>query len=178
MYSLLKSRRSIRKYKPEKVNQGLVDLMIRSVLRSPAGKKINPWEIIYVDDAELIKTLSAAKAHGSKLLEGAPQCLIILADETKTDVWIEDASIAVTIAHLSAESLGLGSCWVQIRNRFTTDGETSENYVRNVMVIPENMRVEAILAFGYPDEDKKPHPEAELQLEKVFKNGYGTAYYK
>lgn len=177
MYSLLKNRRSIRKYKSQPVDQGLVDLLIKSVLRSPAGKMINPWEIIYINDAELMNKLAHSKAHGSKLLEGAPQCLIILADETKTDVWIEDASVAMTIAHLSAESLGLGSCWIQIRNRFTADNQTSEDYVRELMDIPKNMRVEAILSLGYPDEEKKPHPEEKLQLEKVFINGYGKVHF-
>jgi len=178
MYELLKKRRSIRKYKTEKVNEDIVETLIKSVLRSPSGRMINPWEVIYVDNPELMTKLSLAKVSGSKFIEGAPQCLVMLADENKTDIWIEDASIATTIAHLSAESLGLGSCWVQIRNRLSHDGITSEEYIRDLMEIPSNMRVLAILAFGYPDEEKKPHAEESLQLGKIFLNGYGKGYFK
>ncbi len=177
MYNLLKNRRSIRKYKEEKVNEGVADLLLKSILKSPSGNNINPWEIIYVDDKELISKLAISKAKGARFLANAPQCLVILADELKTDVWIEDASIAATIAHLTAESLGLGSCWIQIRNRLTSDGMSSEEYVRELMSIPSNIRVEAIIAFGYPDEQKKPRSEESLQLGKVFINGYSENYF-
>lgn len=177
MYNLLKNRRSIRKYKEEKVNEGVVEILLKSILKSPSGNNINPWEVIYVDDKELISKLSISKAKGARFLADAPQCLVILADESKTDVWIEDASIATTIAHLTAESLGLGSCWIQIRNRLTADGISSEEYVRELMGIPSNLRVEAIIAFGYPDEQKKPRSEEALQLNKVFINGYSKNYF-
>ncbi len=177
MYSLLKNRRSIRKYKEEKVDEGVVKILLKSILRSPSGNNINPWEVIYINDKKTISKLSASKAKGAKFLTGTSQCLLILADQSKTDVWIEDASIAATIAHLAAESLGLGSCWIQIRNRFTSDGISSEEYVRELMGIPEKIRVEAIISFGYTDEEKKPRPEEALQLNKIFINGYGKNYF-
>ncbi|WP_432666706.1 nitroreductase family protein [Wukongibacter baidiensis] len=177
MYSLLKNRRSIRRYKEEKISEGAVEILLKSILRSPSGKNINPWEVIYIDNKETISKLSVSKAKGGKFLAGAPQCLLILVDETKTDIWIEDAAIATTIAHLTAESLGLGSCWIQIRNRLTSEGVDSEEYVRELMDLPSNIRVEAIIAFGYPDEEKKPHSEEGLQLDKIFRNEYGKNYF-
>lgn len=177
MYSLLKNRRSIRRYKEEKVDEGVVNILLKSVLRSPSGHNVNPWEVIYINDKETISKLSASKAKGAKFLTGVPQCLLILADQSKTDIWIEDASIAATIAHLTAESLGLGSCWIQIRNRLTSDGGSSEEYVKELMGIPDHIRVEAIIAFGYPDEEKRPHSEESLQLNKIFINGYGKNYF-
>ena len=52
-----------------------------------------------------------------------------------SDVWIEDCSIAAIIVHLAAESLGLGSCWIQVRNRQHNAETTSEDYVRDVLGI-------------------------------------------
>ena len=47
---------------------------------------------------------------------------VVLSQEEKSDTWIEDGSIALTIGHLTAHELGLGSCWIQIRNRQNADG--------------------------------------------------------
>ncbi len=99
-----------------------------------------------------------------------------MADENKSDVWIEDAAIATTIAHLSASSLGLGSCWVQVRNRYAQNEISTEEYVRDLLDIPTNMRVEAILALGYPDEEKAGHSEDSLLLNNIYHNGFVNNY--
>lgn len=177
MYSLLKHRRSIRQYTSQLINEDVVKRLIKSILRSPSGKGINPWEIIYLDDATLISKLGQSKAHGAKFLEETHQCLVVLADPDKTDIWIEDASIALTIGHLAATNLGLGSCWIQIRNRKTVDDLDSETYVKNLLHIPENLRVLGLLPFGYPDESKEGHAEDQLQLEKVYQNIYSKQYF-
>jgi len=178
MYNLMKNRRSIRKYKAEKVDKGLIDLLLKSILRSPSGKSINPWEFVYIDETDMLVKLSQSKKFGAKFLKNAPQCIVVLADETKTDIWIEDASIAATIAHLTAESLGLGSCWIQIRNRGAEGEQPAEEYVQKALGIPANMRVEAIISVGYPDEEKKPHGEESLEFGKVHMNTYGSKYFK
>lgn len=178
MYDLLKKRRSIRKYSSLPVEREKVETLIKSLLFAPSGHNIKPVEVIYVNDSKLLKKLSLSKAGGAKFLESTPQCLVILADESKTDVWVEDSSIATTVAHLSAESLGLGSCWIQIRNRKTSDGEFSEDYVRNLFNIPEKIRVEALLAFGYSDETKEAHSEKDLNMGVVSENIYGNTFFK
>ena len=176
MNTLLKNRRSIRKYKDKQVNAETVDLLIEAMLRSPSSKSINPWEILLVEDEGIVHALANAKAHGAKFLAGATQCLVVIADPTKTDVWIEDTSIVLTVAHLRATDLGLGSCWIQIRNREAASGQSSEAYVRQVLNIPETMAVEGILSFGYPDEEKAGHPDEKLQWDKVHRNVYGQGY--
>lgn len=178
MYDLLKSRRSIRKYSSKMVEKDKVDTLIKSILFAPSGHNAKPVEVIYVEDKDILTKLSVSKAGGAKFLESTPQCLIVLGNEDKTDIWVEDSSIAMTVGHLSAKSLGLGSCWIQIRNRKTSDGISSEAYIRKLFDIPENMRVEAILAFGYSDEEKDLYDEENLQYPAVFKNKYGKSYFK
>ena len=56
---------------------------------------------------------------------------------------------------------------MQIRERKTKDGEKSEAYVKNLLDIDKNFRVEAIVAIGYPDELKAPYIKEALSYEKV-----------
>jgi nitroreductase len=47
------------------------------------------------------------------------------------------------------------------------DSKTSEEYVRSVLGLPEKMRVESIISFGRPDEEKAPIPAKDLEREKI-----------
>jgi len=170
MIHLLKNRRSIRKFKDEKIDENLLKTFFKAVLTSPAGHNINHIEYIYVDDDELLKKLSDVKAHGAMFLKDAPQAIIVTADESKTDVWIEDASIAATVIQLTAESLGMGSCWIQMRLRKDKEGVLSEKLVKEIMGIEENRRVECIIAFGYPAESRNPHDISEDELKGIMYN--------
>ncbi len=50
-----------------------------------------------------------------------------------------------------AQSLGLSSCWIQVRERIAVDNKTVEDYVKEVLDIPENYKVESMVAIGYPE---------------------------
>ena len=68
--------------------------------------------------------------------------------------------------------MGLGSCWIQIRNRMFDDTTTSEEHVRSVLKMPDNMEVESIVALGYPAEKKEPIPRDDLDYTKIRVNCY------
>ena len=78
--------------------------------------------------------------------------------------------------HLASESIGLGSCWIQIRERMHNDIVTSEEYVSQILKIPGNIKVESIVAIGYPAEKKLPHSKEALHYEKVHNNLFGRAF--
>ena len=139
MIEILRNRRSIRKYTNQLIESEKVELLKEALLRSPSSKNINPWEFIFVDNSELIQELKKCKAHGVKPLETAPLAIVICADENKNDVWIEDCSIASILLQLAAQSLGLGSCWIQVRNRFHSKEITSEKFVQQLLKIPESL---------------------------------------
>lgn len=171
--SLLRERRSIRKFSTKPIEHEKMNVLAEAILRSPSSRGINPWEFIFVTDKELLKKLSKAKTHGSDFLKNAPAGIIICSSEEKSDVWVEDTSIASIITILSAQSIGLGSCWIQIRNRMHNDEIKSEDYIADLLNIPKGIRVESIIAVGYPDEKKEGHPVETLQYEKIFLNKYG-----
>ena len=120
-FELLKSRRSIRQYSDQKIEEEKISQLTAAALMSPASKRSNPWEFIVVEEKEMLKKLSECRNNGSQMLAGAPLAVVVLADTSKSDVWIEDVSIAALIIQLQAQDLGLGSCWVQIYNRRTNE---------------------------------------------------------
>ncbi len=172
MIELLRKRRSIRKFTGEKVAPETIELLIEALLRSPSSRGINPWEFVVVDDRELLAGLSRAKEHGAEFLKNAPLAIVVCADETRSDVWIEDCSIASIIVQLVALSVGLGSCWAQIRKRMHEDGRPAEEYIRELLGLPDHFKVESIIGIGHPAETKRPVPAKELQYEKVKRNRY------
>lgn len=174
-FSLIEKRRSIRKFKAIPVEQEKIDKIIEAALRSPSSRGFNPWRFILVDQQELLEKLSMAKPHGASFLKAAPLGIVVCADENKTDVWVEDTSIATIFIQLAAQALGLGSCWIQIRKRQHDDTMSAEAYIQKLFNIPDNFKVESIIALGYPDEEKQSHSKESLAIEKVFLNSFGKA---
>jgi nitroreductase len=172
MIELVRKRRSIRSYTKKPVDRQDLDLLVETLLRAPSSRNINPWEFIVVDDQALLKQLSAAKAHGSTFLKGAPLGIVICADSTKSDVWVEDCAIASILVQMTAESLGLGSCWIQIRQRPHDGDTTAEAYIRELLGLPAHIVVESIISIGHPHERRSPLRADELQYDKVRHNRY------
>jgi nitroreductase len=171
--SLLEKRRSIRKYSEKNIEQDKLNALVESVLRSPSGKSIYPCEYIVVDDRHMLEKLSTSKPHGAAFLKNAPLGVVICADQNRSDTCTEDASIAAMILQLAAASLDLGSCWIQLRNRRHEDGRSSQQYVAELLGIPETHMVQAIMAIGYPAETKAPHKKEDLLFDKVYKGRFG-----
>ncbi len=167
LIDLLRTRRSIRRFRDCRVEEEKVDLLIEAALRSPSSRNRQPWEIIVVTDPPLIAQLATAKPDGSALLQGAPLVIVVCATPDRSDVWVEDASIVTTLLHLEAHELGLGSCWVQIRLRRHDERQTAADHVADVLGLAPGITVEAMLAIGYPAENKDGHPQASLAYEKV-----------
>lgn len=172
--SLIQKRRSIRKYRQKPIEPEKIQILVEAALRSPSSMGTSPWEFILVDEPELLDKLSRAKPHGASFMKHAPLGIVVCADPQKSSVWVEDASIACTFIQLTAESLGLGSCWIQIRERMHHDTKPAEVYISEVLNLPKTLKVEAMIAIGYPDEQKAPHGKEELQYAKVHHNVYGT----
>ncbi len=171
-FELLKSRCSIRKYLDKPVEQEKIKLITSAALMSPASKRSNPWEFVVVQDQEMISKISESREHSSQFLTGAPLAIVVLADTTKSNIWIEDASIASIIIQLQVQDLGLGSCWIQIYNRQKDEKTSSENYVRNLLNVPEKFAILSIISIGYPNEDRKPFEIDKLGQEKIHSEKY------
>jgi len=167
MLELMRKRRSIRKFRKDPIAQATIDDLKEAVLRSPSSRGNRPWKFFFVQDTDVITSLSRCKDSGSAFLKDASLAVVVCGDETASDVWIEDCSIATTIVHLTAASLSLGSCWIQIRNRRHNAETTAEDYARSILGIDSPFRVLSIIAIGLPDEVKAGHTYESLDHGKV-----------
>lgn len=104
-------------------------------------------------------TAVVLQKSGSDFLKDAALAIVVLADPLASDVWIEDASIASIYLQLQAEDLGLGSCWIQVRERFTADGVSANEYIHEVLDIPLQLQVLSIIAIGHKGMERKPFDE-------------------
>ena len=169
---LIRLRRSTRKFTEEELTQEQVELLLRAALMSPSSKRSNGWQFVVVDDKDMLGKLSQCKEAGAGLIAGAPLAIVVMADPMVSDVWIEDASVASLMIQLQAEDLGLGSCWVQVRERFTADGISANEVVHELLDIPLQLQVLSIIAVGHKGQERKPFDEDNLQWEKVHINKY------
>jgi nitroreductase len=141
---------------------------------SPSSKRSNPWQFIVVEDKETLEQLSHCKEMGASFLKDAALAIVVMADPLASDVWIEDAAIASLMIQLQAEDLGLGSCWIQVRERYTATGMPSGEFVHGVLDIPLQLQVLSIVAVGHKGMERKPFNEEHLQWEKIHLGKYGN----
>jgi nitroreductase len=174
---LLSSRRSIRKFKEKPVGKEKIDLLVEAALRAPSSRSLNPWEFIVVTDKKQLAGLAACKPHGASFLKGAPLGIVVLADPNRCDVWVEDSSIASIFIHLAAHSLGLGSCWIQVRKRMQADHTSAGKYIADLLEIPDGREVESIIAVGYPENRPPGHAPESLAYNKVHRGKYGDTFF-
>jgi len=172
MIELLRNRRSIRKYTNKSIEPEKIEILREAVLRSPSSRNFDPWEFIFVDDREILKQLALCKPHGAGFLENAALGIVICAVEEKSDVWVEDCSIASILVQMTAQSIGLGSCWIQIRKRAYDETITSEDYIKDLLNLPGGIKVESIISLGYPAEKREPVAKEDLKYEKIRLNSY------
>lgn len=170
---LIKNRRSMRKFTAEELSQEEVVTLLKAALMAPTSKRSNSWQFIVVDDKALLQELSRCKEQASSFIADAALAIVVTADPLASDVWIEDASIASIIIQLQAEDLGLGSCWVQVRERVAASGVPSDEFVREVLDIPLQLQVLSVIAIGHKGMERKPFDEEHLQWEKIHINKYG-----
>lgn len=164
---LIKTRRSTRKFTDQLLSPEQVEAILKAGLMAPSSKRSNPWQFIVIEDKEMLEKLSTCKEHGSSFLKGCALAVVVTGNGMESDVWIEDTSIASIYMQLQAEDLGLGSCWCQIRSRYTEAETESNEYVRSLLDIPYQLDVLSIIGFGYKDQERKPFDESKLQWEKI-----------
>jgi len=162
MLNILLERRSIRKYKDIKIEEQKINQILGAGKVAPSGKNKKPWEFMLIEDNEVLKELSMVKPKGGLFLAEAPTAIVVIGNEEIADTWIEDCTTASTFIQLEARHQGLGSCWVQIRNRYTKDGGDAEKAAKEILEIPTNKRLLCIIALGYPDQERPAYKEEDL----------------
>lgn len=165
--SLLIRRRSIRKFRGELLSPDEIRKIIEAALLSPTSKNKHSWEFIAVEEKETLSRLSVCKPGSALFITDAVLAIVVLGNPFLSDAWVEDASIAAINMQLQAEELGIGSCWIQVRNRNYSDNISSGEYVNEVLQIPMPLEVLCVIAFGKKEKERTPADLDNLLWEKV-----------
>ncbi|MFH1551802.1 MAG: nitroreductase family protein [bacterium] len=166
MVDIFKKRRAVRHYLPKLVTKKKIKQILTAAMYAPSGYNKHPLHFIIVRRNEIKEKLSQTN-QWSSYVDKAAAIIIVCANDKQSMVWLEDASIAVGYMWLKCTQLGLGACWIHIHGSLRINKGKSEEYVKQLLKIPANLRVVCFLAIGYPIEKPLFHSEAEYLNKKV-----------
>jgi nitroreductase len=175
-FEALSTRRSIRKFQDLPVEEEKLHAVLEAVRTSPSWANQQCWRIVVVKDAvtkqgiselSYLESFFAPKGYKTnpamKGLAQAPVVLVLCADPTQSgavrgqDYYLADCGIAAQSLMLAANAHGLGTVFV---------GIFQEEPLRDLLGIPENIRVVGLFPLGYPAEEKKEGPKRK-GLEEI-----------
>jgi len=167
------AHRSIRRYRPDPVDDGTLDEILQAALRAASSGNLQSWSVIVTRDAARRERLCELHFE-QEMVRQAPLVLAFCADWHRTRRWCEardaepgydnllsflvgaaDALLAAQNAVLAAESLGLGTCYMG--TTWNSLPELAEFYE-----LPPGVAPVTSLVLGHPDED--PLPRMRLPL--------------
>lgn len=158
-------RRSIRKYKPQSVEEEKMARIVECGIHAPNGQGRQSWEVRIVDNPRLLaeidsvygRSVGAAgdKQPAARAAYGAP-VLAFIAYDTTYDLSQVDCGLLGENMMLAAQSMGIGSCCLGGICRFLNGADGTDLLRR--LDFPETHRLLYAIAFGYPDETPEVKP--------------------
>ena len=150
---VLTGRRSIRRYRPDQIQEEELEEILKAGIYAPSAKNRQTTKLVVVQDAETIAKMSRmnAKAWGRENFDpffGAPTVVIVFSDSDYLS-WIQDGSLVMGNLLNAAASLGIGSCWVnRALETFRDDPEGVA--LREQWGLTENWKGVGNCVLGYP----------------------------
>ena len=160
----IKTRRSIRKFKPDPIPRELLNEVLDCARHAPSSMGKQPWLFVVVKDHAQKERLAElkAKSYASPWMVDAPVLIGVCADLSKSPKrWIADGAIAAENILLAAHALGLGACWIAARY----DDTSLNAQFQKALGVGENVFPLCLIALGYPDEE--PHPKQLKSLDSM-----------
>ncbi|MEM1509203.1 MAG: nitroreductase family protein [Thermofilaceae archaeon] len=180
----VRTRRSIRVFADKPVEEEKLRSVLDAARLAPSAGNRQPWRFIVVTDPkvkELIKQIKAKRIPPPPRppppgtpprrspLDTAPVIIVGCAVPGEsfpgTDFWKVDVSIALQNLVLAAWSLGLGSCWIGVFHE--------EEDLKEALSLPKDARIVAMVALGYPAEEKGPVTDRKPLEQIVYHNRWG-----
>ena len=165
---IFKTRRSIKKYKPEQITERELDLVLEAGTYAPTGRNRQSPVIVAVQNPEVIKKISAANAAilgmTSDPFYGAPTLVIVFAD-SECHTGFEDACLVAGNMLNAAHAVGIGGCWIH-RAREVFDSPFGKSLMKE-WGVPEGYFGVANCILGYPDDVPATRPRKENYVIKI-----------
>ncbi|WOF16574.1 nitroreductase family protein [Methanoplanus sp. FWC-SCC4] len=142
--TILKGRRSIRKYKEEEISEEIIQNALDAARLGPTARNQQPWVIGVVKDKETLLQLSEIATYG-KFIKDANACFAVFA-ERDHKFFVEDGSAATMQIILALWAYGVGSCWI------AGDKMDYAEEARVLLNVPEKYTLISLIPAGYPAE--------------------------
>ena len=156
---VIEKRRSVRKYADKPVEKEILDAIVRVAQTAPSSRNSKSSVFMIVEDRDTLDALSQMRDSGSALLSGAQAAIVVLGDESKTDLWVDNCAISATFVQLAVTAMDLVSCWVHCNGRLRVkaepDGPKAEDYVSELLGVKDGLRPYCVIAIGYPEAEKE-----------------------
>ena len=145
--NLLKSRRSIRKYKDQPVEEEKIQKCLEAAQWAPSASNKQPWEFLIVKDEQVRKKLSEIHPY-ARFVAKSPVVFVPLTNpEVHPKYHKSDTALATLQYMIEAHSLGLGTCWAGVI------GSSIEPEIKGLLGVPEHLNILGLVATGYADEE-------------------------
>jgi nitroreductase len=172
VFEAIDKRRSIRKFKPKPVAKADLEKILEAGRLAPSASNRQPWRFAIVRNPKVKENLSVAASNQSFIAEadvvivalGDPNVYLKPSSSSAAILHRQDPAIALEHMVLAATALGYGTCWI---------GAFNEKEVKEILKIPEDLTVVALLPLGVPHQNPSPRPRKAFG-EIFFKEAFGV----
>jgi len=166
LFEGLLSRRSIRKFTGEKIDEEKIKLIIKAGMYAPSANNTRPWHFIIVDDQVLMEKIMIFHPY-SLMLSKASHAIIVCGDEKLQNgpgYYILDCSAATQNILLAAHALSFGAVWLGIEPR-----DDRKKAIKEIFGLPDYIHPVSIIAVGMPVKIPEKIP-SRFEPKKIRKN--------
>jgi nitroreductase len=153
IYEKILTRRTIRQFKPRPITKIILENIINSGRLAPSGANLQPLEFILIDEVAITQQVFPCLKWAAYIApNGDPRpgqepiayVIILVNKEIRPQSYEWDVGAAMENMILTAWEKGIGSCWLLSIDR---------DRLRQILSVPENYRIDSVLALGYPAEE-------------------------
>ncbi len=167
VYNCIRTRISVRNFKPDAVPSSVVTKMLRAARWAPSARNRQPWHFIVVKDREMLAEIGNTASSGS-FIGNAPLAVAVAMENANRPEL--DAGRALQQMELAAWSEGVGGCFAGVR------GDENKK-VKELLGIPEDIELIAVIAFGYPTDEALGQGKRRKPLSQIAHNErFGQAF--
>ena len=158
----IKSRRSIRRFQTTPIPEEIIQDILECGSLAPTARNVQPWILGTVTDQEIRHRISDLAEFG-RFIRESPVCFAVFVLKGEKH-YLEDGCAATMNIILAAAAHSLGTCWV------AGDKKEYAVKVRDLLHVPQEYTLVALVACGYPDEEPESHKKPIKDV--VFWNRY------
>jgi nitroreductase len=142
--TVIKSRHSVRNFKPDPVNDLVIKDAIECAAHAPTSMNLQPWLFGIIKNKDMLLKIADLTDHG-KFIAKSPLCVAIFGEKKET-YYLEDCCAATENLILALQAHGITSCWVAGEKKHYAEA------MRKLLGVPENYTLVSLVAAGFPSE--------------------------